>query len=313
MTPQHVNARGVFVWRSMSVPGMSRLKFVVLHNKMQPMKHSNHAPGEPVPSGDEGGTPMWHRVDVGQGRPLVLLHGIGMSSRAWAPVLADLSAHRRVIAFDVAGFGRSPVLPADRPPSAVNLALALKDVLARMGITEPVDIVGNSMGGWMALEAARLGMARTVVAISPAGLWVRPPMHAKHLFFTMRWVTRRAPRLVRAMLGVPWLRELLLALPVSTGARHMPADEAFAAALDFAHAPGFAATFGQATRFEGGHGIGVPVTVAFGSHDWLLPRQARLRAELPRHVRWLEPGGWGHVPMWKDPQGVVKLILEGAR
>jgi len=259
------------------------------------------------------GPTRWHHVDQGHGRPLVLLHGIGMSSRAWAPVMASLAAQRRVLAFDVAGFGRSPVLPAHLPPSAINLVLALKEELAGMGITEPVDIVGNSMGGWMALEAARLGMARSVVAISPAGLWMQPPLHAKHLFFTMRRVTRVAPGLVKAMLAVPWLRELIMALPVSTGARHMPADEAFAAALDFANAPGFEATFAQASRFEGGQGIAVPVTVAFGTHDWLLPRQARLRAELPRRMQWLEPKGWGHVPMWKDPQGVASLILDGTR
>ncbi len=270
-------------------------------------------PAAHPPLDDREASTTWHHVDEGQGRPLVLLHGIGMSSRAWAPVMASLAAHRRVLAFDVAGFGRSPMLPAHRPPTAVNLVLALRDELRTLGITEPVDFAGNSMGGWMALEAARLGMARSVVAISPAGLWSRPPMHAKYLFFTMRRVTRRAPGMVKAMLSVPWLRELLLAVPVSTGARHMPADEAFAAALDFAHAPGFDATFHQATRFEGGQGLQVPITVAFGTHDWLLPRQARSRVELPEHIHWSEPEGWGHVPMWKDPQGVVRLILDGTR
>jgi len=278
------------------------------------MSHTTlSSPGAPEQAREVCCATTWHHLDEGQGRPLVLLHGIGMSSRAWSPVMASLAGHRRVLAFDVAGFGRSPLLPAHRPPTTVNLVLALREVLTNMGITEPVDIVGNSMGGWMALEAARLGMARSVVAISPAGLWRRPPMHAKHLFFSMRRVTRRAPGLVKAMLSVPWLREAIMAIPVSTGARHMPADEAFAAALDFANAPGFDATFQQATRFEGGQGIQVPLTVAFGTHDWLLPRQARLRAELPEHTRWLEPAGWGHVPMWKDPQGVVRLILAGTR
>lgn len=275
------------------------------------MQHTSHHTAQPAVPRDDGCGTMWHHLDEGQGRPLVLLHGIGMLSRAWAPVMARLAAHRRVLAFDVAGFGRSPLLPAHRAPTAINLVLTLKEVLACMGITEPVDFVGNSMGGWMALEAARLGMARSVVAISPAGLWKHPPMHARHLFFTMRRATLMAPGLVKAMLSVPWLRELLLAMPVSTGARHMPAEEAFAAALDFAHAPGFDATFAQATKFEGGQGIQVPVTIAFGSHDWLLPAQARQRAELPAHTRWVEPQGWGHVPMWKDPKGVVQLILDG--
>lgn len=278
---------------------------------MQPTPRPS--PNEPEAPGHADATTMWHHLDEGQGRPLVLLHGIGMSSRAWAPVLPRLAAWRRVLAFDVAGFGRSPLLPAHRPPTAINLVLALREVLKELGIAEPVDVVGNSMGGWMALEAARLGMARSVVAISPAGLWNQPPTHARHLFFTMRRVTRVAPGLVKAMLSVPWLRELLLAMPVSTGSRHMPADEAFAAALEFARAPGFDATFAQATRFEGGQGIEVPVTVAFGTHDWLLPAQARQRVELPALTRWVEPRGWGHVPMWKDPQGVVQLILEGTR
>ena len=54
---------------------------------------------------------MWNRLDVGSGRPLVLLHGIGMSHKAWNPIVPILSQSRRVIAFDVAGFGDSPKFP----------------------------------------------------------------------------------------------------------------------------------------------------------------------------------------------------------
>lgn len=44
---------------------------------------------------------MWHCEERGQGRPLVLLHGIGMSSFAWSPVMGQLASQRRVLAFDV--------------------------------------------------------------------------------------------------------------------------------------------------------------------------------------------------------------------
>lgn len=54
---------------------------------------------------------IWHHVEKGQGRPLVLLHGIGMSSDAWAAVFDRLAVQRRVIAFDIPGFGRTPGLP----------------------------------------------------------------------------------------------------------------------------------------------------------------------------------------------------------
>lgn len=252
---------------------------------------------------------MWHHIEQGRGRPLVLLHGIGMSSRAWRPVMPLLAAHRRVIAFDVAGFGRTPMLPAPLTPTTPHLVQALRQVLQQMGLHEPVDIVGNSMGGWMALEAARLGMARSVAAISPAGLWTHPPAHVRPVFFNMRRFTRMAPGMVKAMLRVGLLRELLMAVPVSAGSRHMPAEDAIAAAMDFAHCPGFEATFGHADRFRGGQSIQVPVTVAFGTLDWLLTPAARQRAELPDHAQWLRPAGWGHVPMWRDPGGVARLIL----
>lgn len=256
---------------------------------------------------------MWHFEKQGQGRALILLHGIGMSCAAWQPVMNRLAKERCVIAFDTAGFGRSPSLPPQVPPTTINLVLELRRVLNAMGLEEPVDIAGNSLGGWMALEAARLGMARSVVAISPAGLWQRQPRHVKPIFFGLRRVTRAAPWLVKSMMQISFLREVFMAVPLTTGSHRMPPEAATAAAMDFAQAPGFEATFNHAERFEGGMGITVPVTVAFGSHDWLLTEDARLRDELPAHTRWLQPTGWGHVPMWKEPEQVAQLILEGTR
>lgn len=254
---------------------------------------------------------MWHFTEQGVGRPLLLLHGIGMTHAAWQPVLPLLAQERRVIAFDTAGFGQTPSLPAHMAPTTVNLVRQLRETLRQMGIEEPVDIAGNSMGGWMALEAARVGMARSVVALSPAGLWEAPPAHVKHIFFNMRRITRMAPGVVRLLLRSGLLRELLLAVPLTTGSRRMPHAAAMAAAQAFVDAPGFDSTFAHAEAFRGGHEVRVPLTVAFGTHDWLLTRSARLRHELPAHTRWLEPKGWGHVPMWKDPEGVAQLILEG--
>ena len=118
---------------------------------------------------------MWHYAETGNGRPLVLLHGIGMSHGAWAAITPYLSSTRRVIAFDTAGFGLTPPLPDGARPSLSNLVDGLCGSIREMGIRVPVDFAGNSLGGWMALEAATRGIARTVVAISPAGLWRRRP------------------------------------------------------------------------------------------------------------------------------------------
>lgn len=255
---------------------------------------------------------MWHCEERGQGRPLVLLHGIGMSSFAWSPVLDQLAKHRRVLAFDTAGFGKTPVLPAGVKPTVPNLVRALLDTLDAMGIHVPVDVVGNSLGGWMALEVARQGRARSVVAISPAGLWKdHPAAWVRHFFGFMRAATKLSPGGVKLAMKSGALRELLLSIPLSFGSRRMPAGDAARSAVEFALAPGFDATLAHAGVFKGGQAIACPLTVAFGTRDWLLTSSARHRDQLPSSTRWLNPAKWGHVPMWVDPRGVTRLILDG--
>ena len=98
---------------------------------------------------------MWKYSESGSGRPLILLHGIGMSRIVWNAVIPYLRSSRRVIAFDVAGFGSTPPLPKGVIPSISNLVGALEQSIHQIGIKFPVDIAGNSLGGTMALEAAK--------------------------------------------------------------------------------------------------------------------------------------------------------------
>jgi pimeloyl-ACP methyl ester carboxylesterase len=65
--------------------------------------------------------------------------------------------------------------------------------------------------------------------------------------------------------------------------------------------------------FVGGHDLKIPLTVAFGTRDWLLTPSNQHADELPKHTRWLNPKGWGHVPMWDNPHAVARLILEGTK
>jgi pimeloyl-ACP methyl ester carboxylesterase len=254
----------------------------------------------------------WHHVDTGSGRPLILLHGIGMSHAAWSPVLALLAEERRVIAFDVAGFGQTPPLPVGTLPNQTNLVAELQASLEELGINVPVDIAGNSMGGMLALEAARLGLARSIVALSPGGLWKgETPPRLKLIFDVMRWNLRTFPRLSEALLRIAPLRVFLMGVPLSSRCGRMSADEAVAVARTFMAATAFDETFESLIPVSGTGGIDVPVTVAFGTRDWLLNKRCQQRDELPAQTRWLRPRGWGHVPMWDDPPEVARLILEG--
>ena len=274
----------------------------------------------------------WHYNDEGHGRPLILLHGIGMSHVAWKMVVPKLAKERRVLAFDIAGFGSTPVL-TDIKLTPANLVASLAETLSRIDeekqISEQydsVDIVGNSLGGYLALEAAKLGKlagfrVNSIVALSPAGLWrKRFPFRSGVVLELMRLGVRLLPRPAHALLRRERTRKLLMAIPVSG---EVPEADALELVNIFASAPIFASktalkNFRENMKapFSGGKTISksIRVTIAFGKRDLLLPPSARLRHEIPEdeNVIWREgQERWAHVPMWDDPEGVAKFILEG--
>ena len=257
---------------------------------------------------------MWHYTESGSGRPLVLLHGIGMSGSAWNRVTPYLSTFRKVIVFDIAGFGLTPSLQDGTPPTSANLAAALESSVRAMGLDGAVDIAGNSLGGLIALEAARRGLARSVVAISPPGLWNdHPALHVKYVFQTLRFLATTVPAALRTIARTSFLRELAFAVPISVGSWRMSAGDAVSAVNDLAVATGFEDTFACTAPPFSGREITVPLTVAFGNRDCILLKESRRREALPAHTRWVAMPKWGHVPMWIDPVGVAQLILDGAR
>ena len=63
-------------------------------------------------------------IRQGAGKPLLLVHGLGSSSRNWDPVMAGLAERREVIAVDLPGFGRTPPLPG--PVTVATLTEAVE-------------------------------------------------------------------------------------------------------------------------------------------------------------------------------------------
>jgi pimeloyl-ACP methyl ester carboxylesterase len=200
--------------------------------------------------------------------------------------MPHLCRRRRVIAFDIAGFGSTPPLPKGTLPTIPNLAEAFGQSLREIGLTLPVDFAGNSLGGSIALEAARRGIARSVVAISPPGLWkAHPAPHVKHVFRSLRLMAGSHPQIVKATMRIPWLRELVLAVPISVGSRRMAVNDALRAIEDLATSTAFEETFENTRLPLSGVDITVPLTVdphegleasrwASGAHQ--VGRQARL-------------------------------------
>jgi pimeloyl-ACP methyl ester carboxylesterase len=241
----------------------------------------------------------------GRGPALVLIHPLGADRRMWSPVAARLAAERDVIAIDLPGFGASPPLDGREPPTPRALAEAVAKGLAGV-VDEPFHVAGNSLGGWIALELALAGHARSVTAIGSAGLWPEP-------LVPRRSAARRLARLARPLLPAITRtargRRLALGATISRPER-VPAAEALHLARSYATAPGFDAVNDamRAGRFTGLADIRVPVTLAWPEHDRLV---ARPRA-LPPAVRSVVLHGCGHLPTWDDPEQVAGVLLAGS-
>lgn len=109
----------------------------------------------------------WNLRRRGTGRPLLLLHGLGLSSFFWEWNLEPLSCSFQAIAPDLPGFGRSGRLLRYRWESVVSLLKSLIDELR----LDAFDLVGHSMGGALACELAvdlreRVGK---LILVAPAG------------------------------------------------------------------------------------------------------------------------------------------------
>jgi pimeloyl-ACP methyl ester carboxylesterase len=237
------------------------------------------------------------------------VHGIGGTRRIWDPVVEPLASGYEVIVVDLPGFGDSPALPAATTPDPPTLARALAELLDARGLAT-AHLVGSSLGAWIALELARLGRARSVSSLCAAGFWSRPLLGDGEL---ARKPGRALARVLLPVMG-PLLRTQA-GRRVALGMNMVhPERVTHAEALDivraYALAPGYPATNMAMRRavFAGPEGIDVPVTMAWGERD----RLVRAPRVTPAGWRTVVLPGCGHLPMWDDPELVVRVISETA-
>jgi pimeloyl-ACP methyl ester carboxylesterase len=244
----------------------------------------------------------------------LLLHGISVTWRSWKPVLPILERHHDVIAPTLLGHSGAAPLAEDVTPSVEALVDGVEAELDRLGL-EAVHVAGNSLGGWVAIELARRGRARSVVAFSPAGAFesnlrlttlaagVRLGVDALELF---------GDRLERLAL-TPGGRRLLVSAMVAHPERFEPA-EVLADVRAIRNAPILRPLMGVI----GDHpmrplpGSGCPIRLVWPRKDRILPFRhygERTMKLLPR-AELVRLDGVGHVPMVDDPDAVSRLILE---
>jgi len=120
-------------------------------------------------------------IEAGTGEPVLLLHGLGATKASFLPTIDALRPAYRTIAIDLPGFGDSdkPLFGAYDPPFFADAITALLDALD----LESAHLVGNSMGGRVALE---LGLRRPdrvgrLVLLAPSMAWLKPRPWAPYL------------------------------------------------------------------------------------------------------------------------------------
>ena len=257
--------------------------------------------------------PRLNYVRRGSGEPLILLHSLGGSLIQWSPVMDALAAERDVVAVDMPGFGGSPVLTDGVEPSARNLAGAVFDFTKSLGFPVAPGVAGISLGAWTAIEFARHGGARSVVALSPAGFWREPPGgETSRKINRSRRLGRTLGPLLRPLFRTAAGRRRLLGRSFLQGEKLSPA-EARAVARAYVTAPAYAeaSSVMRAGRVEDLEEIKVPVTVGWAEYDRLVRNRPLRDGILPRNFRQVELLGCGHVPTWDDPELVARVILEG--
>jgi pimeloyl-ACP methyl ester carboxylesterase len=249
----------------------------------------------------------------GAGPPLVLLHGIGHHWQAWLPVLDRLAAERDVIAVDFPGFGVSPPLPPGSPYTAESLADAVESFCEMLGLREP-HVAGNSLGGYVALELASRGVVRTATALSPAGFWSRAELVYARAALRMARASARAmpPERATAALESPLGRMVAAGVMVAHPSR-ISAEALLAATQALGAAPGFDDTLDSFAWMMPPAPPKVPITIAWGDRDRLLPRRQAVRAARWSGQRVKLLTGCGHLPMSDDPELVARVLLEGSR
>ncbi len=296
----------------------------------------SHLPVRPRPAvpgastGPSRAVPPVHSVDFGgdpDGPDIVLVHGLGGSHLNWDLLAPRLTAHARVLAIDLPGFGMSE--PSGRP-ATIRSNVAVLARFVRERCAGPAVVVGNSMGGLVSvLLAARAPeLVRGLVLLDPAlpapGRVLRSPSTMATLaLYALPGVGELVRRRRRRRIGAEaTARETLdlcgvdpAVLPPELFDRSVAlidgrsdvagTDRAFLSA-----SRSLAWALARSRAYERAMGsITAPVLLLHGDQDRLVPVTAA-RAVAQRHPDWtyVEFAGCGHLPQLQSPDEVARHI-----
>ena len=264
---------------------------------------------------DVDGRRTRYRV-VGSGSPLLLLHGIGRSLEDWAEVEPELARHHTVYALDLAGYGESDAVAGRTTlPALARATLAFLDALH----LDRVAVIGNSLGGAVALQLAALAPARVsaLVLANSAGF-------GKEVTIALRILD--VP-IVGRRLARPSRESALMETRAIFKNQALVTDERVDRAFALASRPGGVKVLRDTAKDLGNFwGVkagwrrrllaevarhDIPMLVVWGDTDRILPSSHLEGAKLAfPNAQWHLFERTGHMPQIERPQEFAELTLD---
>jgi pimeloyl-ACP methyl ester carboxylesterase len=250
----------------------------------------------------------------GSGPPLVCIHGFTDTWRTWELVLPTLEREHDVLAPTLPGHAGGPPLEGEITDGA--MADGVERAMDEAGF-ETAHLAGNSLGGYVALQLAERGRARSVVALAPAGGWADGDESYRDMLrlqSSLLVATKAAAPHADALLATPEGRRQATQLIV-TNFEHIPVELLTHQLLGIAscHEGQRMIEYGERADWALDPAkIDCPVRIVWGTDDQLLPWPSaaeRYRNGGLPHADWVELEGIGHCPQLDVPLEAAQLIL----
>ncbi len=248
----------------------------------------------------------YHLEGEGKGPPVLLVHGLGGSANGFSRVFFGLARRfSHVFAVDLPGHGFSPELCDG--PICVRSHFDVLQAYCRQVVGEPSYVVGNSLGGAMAVElgAEAPELVRALALVAPAGADL-PPGRIEEVLKAMIDVRSAsdARALTRRLFHEPPMTLMLFSHELrkfyGTPTVRALAQEAIEAKA--------------ALRPEVLGSLQMPTLLLWGASEKLLPYESLdyFKAHLPAHAQVQVVEGFGHVPQMERPAELVSHLVSFA-
>jgi pimeloyl-ACP methyl ester carboxylesterase len=248
--------------------------------------------------------------------PMLLLHGFTGTPVMWDPVLPYLEVHHDCHAIHLPGHHGGPPLNEVGEGLVETFLDQVEKQMDDLGLDQ-AHLVGNSLGGWLALGLAGRGRALSTVAIAPAAGWdLSSPEIARvqRIFKALQFQLTYFKPVALELAARPRGRKVALREAVERPER-LPGYLAVQWILAAADTPCWETLVNYPNDYNVENSVepfDTPLRIVWGTKDRILPYKrytAAHKRHFP-HAEWVSLEGLGHVPMSDDPALVAKSILE---